>query len=242
MARTLFLRAITFFALTGASVFAQQHKFSLPENAHELVAAHKLATAGKEPVARRMALNVEATDALALASPTQDNNNAVLPLFGPDIMDVASQNGVSYCQVTTALNFCDGDFKELFQVLCPISCVQPEEEFCVQNDQLAATYLGAINLAVQGSTCDEFKANMGDRQVFHPDNSWYLFCEHPGLGLMCSEACKINCWYWPPPETMKVFLPSCDDTVAIPTNYYPPMKENRATPDSAANFAGICPP
>jgi len=240
MARSIMFRLLCLSVFSVVCIQAQQLK--VPADAHEKVQSYMRSKGTRA----RSTLAVSETNALAKATAQQDNNIGVLPLFDPEIMEVAETLGASYCEVVAGLDFCDGDYvpgnpgNKLFHTLCPITCAQAAEEFCVPNEPLAAFYLAAVGLGgyVGDGTCKSMVALSKGKQITGPDTNSFLFCLHPALGLMCSEECNINCWSWPPPLTIGVYLPGCQDYAQIPLDMNYKMMENRAKPGDST----ICPP
>lgn len=215
-------------------------KFNITEDFSTL--AQKLKAFSGAPN-RRSQLTVPETDALVYATPQNDNNAGVLPLFGPVITQVIEQNpGASECIVAAALDYCTSAFAFLFKALCPITCAtvtgEPPEGFCEQDDLLASSYAVFINLEIDNTNCATMAADMKGRLIVHSDNEEFMFCEHPALGLFCADTCNVNCWSWPPPLTTKAWLPGCQEYVATPKQYYKPMLKNAAE----AGDSTICPP
>lgn len=238
--RSLFLLCVSAFATGSLGAERSTQLLKLPGNVGELITHHKARSA-----ARRSTLEQAPTwPVLGKPVAQNDNNEGVLPLFGPDMIEYSAEYDATYCQIAAAAEFCENNdpnvYANLFKVLCPISCEQDPVDFCVQDDGMAAYYSGKIALGMLDASggCATLKSSLGHNPINSIDLKQYTFCDHDAFGIMCPETCNTNCWSWPYPYKTMVYLPDCKEVVTFPAAMHKEMTKNVASPGDLT----ICPP
>lgn len=130
--------------------------------------------------------------------------------------------------------------------MCPVSCGQALEHFCngTDNDADMAYYVEDYWISMNETseafeeafadengdvTCVGAVARYKDTKDYfvHENGNAYSFCEEPLIASLCHSACGTNCGNWPPKKSTQVFMPSCQQTIFVPTSTHLLMRNKK---------------